>query len=113
VELAALRSRAVVVMPSLSEETFGYTAAEALLDARPVVASVRGALPELVRHEVTGLTAPPDDPRAFAAAVRRALEDGRARGWGEAGREHVLAHHSAPRHLEGLLAIYEEARAAR
>jgi glycosyltransferase involved in cell wall biosynthesis len=112
-ELAALRSRAVAVMPSLSEETFGYTAAEALLDARPVVASDRGALPELVRHEVTGLTAPPDDPRAFAAAVRRALEDGRARGWGEAGREQVLAHHSAPRHLEGLLAIYEEARAAR
>ena len=81
-ELAALRaSAAVVVVPSLFYEHFCYAAAEALLDARPVVAARIGAIPELVEHEVTGLLAPPGDAHALAEAVARALEDPRARRW--------------------------------
>jgi glycosyltransferase involved in cell wall biosynthesis len=111
--LAAQRAAAVVVVPSLFVEHFGYALAEALLDARPVVASRIGALPELVEHEVTGLLAPPGDAEALADAVRRALADPAARGWGEAGRERVRAIGDPSRHLEGLLAVYREAVAAR
>ena len=110
-ELRSLQAHAaVVVSPSLFYETFGYTVAEALLDARPVVASRIGALPELVEHEVTGLLAPPGDTAAHAEATRRALEDPAAARWGEAGRERVRRIGDVDAHVRGLLAIYEEAR---
>jgi glycosyltransferase involved in cell wall biosynthesis len=108
--LAALRARAaVVVVPSLFVEHFGYTVAEALLEGRPVVASRIGALPELVEHEVTGLLAPPGDLEALGDAVKRALADPDAPRWGAAGRERVRAIGDPRRHVEGLLAIYREA----
>ncbi len=111
--LAALRATAsVVVIPSLFYEAFGYSAAEALLDARPVVASRIGALPELVEHEVTGLLAPAGDAQAFAAATQRALGSEEARRWGAAGRERVAALTEPARHVEGLVGIYREAIAA-
>ena len=108
--LAPLRAgAAAVVMPSLFYETFGYSAAEALLDARPLVASRLGALPELVEHEVTGLLAAAGDAEAFAAAARRALADAEAARWGERGRERVAALTDPHRHVEGLTAVYREA----
>jgi glycosyltransferase involved in cell wall biosynthesis len=100
-----------VVVPSLFYETYGYTVAEALMDARPVVASRIGALPELVEHERTGLLVPPGDAAALAAATRRALEDPAAAGWGAAGRARVLSTGDPAVHLGGLLAIYREAAA--
>lgn len=108
--LAGLRARAgVVVAPSLFVEHFGYTVAEALLDARPVVAARIGALPELVEHEVTGLLAEPGDGAAFGAAVRRALDSPAAPRWGEAGRDLVRRVSAPAAHLARLLAIYREA----
>lgn len=110
--LAALRAHAAVVLaPSEFVEHFGYSVAEALLDARPVVASRIGALPELVEHEVTGLLAAPGDAGAFAEAARRALDDPRAAAWGEAGRERVQRVGAPSAHVEALRVIYEEARA--
>jgi len=111
-DLAARRAAAAaVVVPSLFYEHFGYAAAEALLDARPLVASRIGALPELCEHEVTGLLVPPGDAAALAAAVARALDEPAARGWAAAGRARVLERGAPARHVEGLLAIYDEARA--
>ncbi|MFN8589125.1 MAG: glycosyltransferase [Candidatus Eisenbacteria bacterium] len=109
--LAALRARAaVVVAPSLFVEHFGYSVAEALLDRRPVVAARIGALPELVEHEVTGLVAEPGDGTTLGAHAKRALTDtAAAAAWGEAGRARVLAMSAPAAHLNGLLAIYEEA----
>lgn len=109
-ELAALRARAAVfVAPSLFVEHYGYSVAEALLDAIPVVASRIGALPELVEHEVTGLLAAPGDDDALAALVRRALDDPAAPRWGEAGRERVARTAAPAAHLAGLMSLYEEA----
>ena len=110
--LAALRARAsVFVAPSLFVEHFGYSVAEALLEARPVVASRIGALPELVEHEVTGLLAMPGDAAEHAAMARRALEDPAAAAWGAAGRERVQRIGDPAAHIEQLVATYEELRA--
>ena len=98
-------------MPSVFYETYCYAAAEALLDARPVVASHVGAIPELVEHEATGLLAPPGDMDALAAAVARALADAAAARWGEAGRARVLAAGDPARHVGLLTAVYREAMA--
>jgi glycosyltransferase involved in cell wall biosynthesis len=112
-QLAGLRATAaVVIAPSLFVEHFGYSVAEALLDARAVVASRIGALPELVEHEVTGLLAEPGDAPGFAEQVRRALDDPAAPRWGEAGRERVRRVGDRAAHVAGLTAIYEEARRA-
>lgn len=113
-EVSALRQRAAVVLvPSLFYEHFGYSAAEALMDARPVIASRIGALPELVSHGDTGLLVPPDDAHAIAEAVQRLLGDaGLAARLGDAGAARVREVGDPAKHLAGLLAIYEETIAA-
>jgi len=109
--LAGVRARAaVVVVPSLFPETFGYAVAEAQLDARAVIASRIGALTELVEHDVTGLLVPPGDEAALIASTRSALaEPERARRWGEAARTRARDAFDPATHTRGLLAVYEEA----
>jgi colanic acid/amylovoran biosynthesis glycosyltransferase len=44
---------------------------EAMATGRPVVSCALSGIPELVRHEETGLLVPPDDPVALADAIAR------------------------------------------
>jgi glycosyltransferase involved in cell wall biosynthesis len=106
---ATLARAAVVVIPSLTYENFCYAAAEALAVARPVVASSRGAIPELVVPERTGLLVAAGDALGLAESVRRALVDPAAASWGAAGREEVATRGAPARHLERLLGVYREA----
>jgi glycosyltransferase involved in cell wall biosynthesis len=61
---------ATVVVPSL-EEGFGLPALEAMACGAPVVASRRGALPEVVGD--AGVLVDPEDERALAGALARVL----------------------------------------
>jgi glycosyltransferase involved in cell wall biosynthesis len=71
VDLPALYGGATaVVLPSL-EEGFGLPALEAMACGTPVVASRRGALPEVVGD--AGVLVDPEDERALAAALARLL----------------------------------------
>jgi alpha-1,3-rhamnosyl/mannosyltransferase len=70
-DLPALYSgAAALVQPSL-EEGFGLPALEAMACGAPVVASWRGALPEVVGD--AGVLVDPEDERALAAALARVL----------------------------------------
>ncbi|MFD5564812.1 glycosyltransferase [Kitasatospora griseola] len=64
---------------------------EAALAALPAVATEVGWVSDVVRHGETGLLTPPDDPSAAAEALRTLLAADRA-PYGEAAREHALAH---------------------
>lgn len=64
----------VFVMPSLYE-SFGMAALEAMACGVPVVASDVGGLRTTIVDELSGLLVPPGDPRALAAALKRALLD--------------------------------------
>jgi glycosyltransferase involved in cell wall biosynthesis len=66
------RTAAVALAPSLSAETFGLAAAEAMADGIPVAASRIGALPELVPDE---WLVPPGDADALAATISRLRSD--------------------------------------
>ncbi|MGO9857645.1 MAG: glycosyltransferase family 4 protein [Acidimicrobiales bacterium] len=74
-EVLDLYARAAVVcVPTLREETFGYAAAEAMAAGRAVVATPTGALPELLADD-RGFVSKSVDPTDLAVALRRALED--------------------------------------
>lgn len=84
------RRAAAVVVPSI-DEGLGLVAVEAQLCATPVVAAESGGLPDVVRHEHTGILVPPANPEALAVALDDLLTrpDG-GRALGEAGRVHAL-----------------------
>ena len=59
-----------VVLPYLSATQSGIAQIAFNFDL-PVIATDVGGLAEVVRHEVTGLIVPPDDPAALAASFQR------------------------------------------
>lgn len=66
---------AVVCVPSLWDEPFGYAVAEAMAMERPVVGTPRGALSELLA-DGRGFVASAATPEALAEALAVALDDG-------------------------------------
>jgi glycogen(starch) synthase len=87
-EIAALIAGAsLVLVPSRWREPFSLVALQAAQEGRPVVATRRGGLPEVVIDGETGLVVDADDATALAAATVRLLEDpDLARKLGERGR---------------------------
>jgi D-inositol-3-phosphate glycosyltransferase len=68
----------VCAVPSYSE-SFGMVAIEAEACGTPVVASRIGGLRQLVLDGITGVTVPSHEPIAWAAALRRVIDDPAAR----------------------------------
>jgi glycosyltransferase involved in cell wall biosynthesis len=75
----------VALVPSVLDEPFGNTAVEAVLAARPVVASATSGLREATRGYRTAITVPPGDVPAWADAVQAVVRD-----WSRVSQE-VLA----------------------
>jgi trehalose synthase len=72
----ALQRHATVVAQKSLQEGFGLTVTEAMIKARPLVASRVGGIRDQIRHEREGLLVDdPTDLGAFAAAVSRLLDD--------------------------------------
>lgn len=92
------------VLPTRADNS-PLVALEAMACGTAVVAFAVGGVPELVRPEVTGLLAEPEDVAGMAAAVHRLVEDpATAAKLGAGGRSLVLEEHTeevaAARHLE-------------
>jgi L-malate glycosyltransferase len=83
--------QADVFLLGSTEESFGLSALEAMSCGLAVVATGVGGVPEVVRHEETGLLAAPDDASTFAAHLRRLLFHPEARDvMGRAARTDVV-----------------------
>ncbi|MBC8097851.1 MAG: glycosyltransferase [Armatimonadetes bacterium] len=96
----------LLLMPSV-REGFGLTLLEAMSQAVPIIASTASALPEIVLHGETGLTVPPRDPHALAAAIRTMLADAGLRArYGVAGQQRLNTHFSAAQMVDQTLALY-------
>ncbi len=101
----------VFVLPSVTRaEAFALVQLEALACQLPVLnTALDSGVPFVSRHEESGLTVPPGDEEALAAALRRMLaEPARRRAWGEAGRARVLAEFTQERMGARVLDIYRE-----
>ncbi len=66
---------ALVAFPVLRPEPFGLVGIEALAAQKPIVAFTGGAVGEWLQPEETGIAVEERTPTAFAAALRRLLQD--------------------------------------
>lgn len=103
-KVALLRDAAALVNPLSWDEPFGLCMIEALACGTPVVATRRGAAPEIVDDGVTGFVC--TDEREMVAAVRQVASLDRG-----ACRDAVEDRFSAARMAANYLAIYEAAAA--
>ena len=72
--LAACYDRADVAVLATQQETYGMAVAEALAHGLPVVATITGAIPDLVGDDA-GLLVPVGDATALTTALARVLGD--------------------------------------
>ena len=63
-----------LVVPSIWDEPFGMVVLEAWAKERPIIAYAKGALPELIRHGVTGLLADPFSVEALAKNIQELID---------------------------------------
>ncbi|NQT74456.1 MAG: glycosyltransferase family 4 protein [Chloroflexi bacterium] len=107
--VARYTSSEIAVVPSLYEG-FGFPATEAMACGLPVIASNAGALPELLGLDSkVGISVPPADAEALAAAIKQLMHDKDARKtMGAAGRKRVESHFNWRTAAEQTVAVYRE-----
>ena len=98
---AYYRKCTVVVHASVEPEPFGMVVIEAMAEARPVVASVLGAPPEIIQDGIEGYLVNPKDPDAMATRIITLLADP------------ALATHMGLQGHKKVLTLYDPSVAAR
>lgn len=86
-----------LVNDTLPGKVQGYMAC-----ARPILGSIAGETPRVVAEARCGYCAPPENPEAFAEAVRRFLRDPDRRRLGDNARAYYEAHFTRQRHMDRL-----------
>ncbi len=103
----------VVALTSRNEGT-PVCLLEAMAAGVPVVATRVGGVPDVVRHEETGLLVPPGDPAALAVALASLLADPERRSaLGLAGRRAAYPAYDVKTLIARVEALYRELAAAR
>ena len=84
-----------IVTATGDTEGLGVVFLEALASGTAVVGSDVGGIPDIIKHEKTGLLVREKDPNGLASAIIRMLSDRRLREkTANAGRKHVLQNYS-------------------
>jgi D-inositol-3-phosphate glycosyltransferase len=100
----------LVAVPSYNE-SFGLVAAEAQATGTPVVAAAVGGLTTVVRDGHSGLLVEGHEPRDWAAALRRVIEDDDLRLRLQAGALEQARRFAWEKTADRTLSVYERARA--
>lgn len=106
--IAVLQSARAVIVPSECNENAPLSILEAYAARRPVIAARIGGIPELVRHNETGMLFSPGDIDGLTAILRdfASCPRGRLAEMGAAGRQWVESEFTAETYRERLLALY-------
>jgi glycosyltransferase involved in cell wall biosynthesis len=111
---AYYRKCTVVVHASIEPEPFGMVVIEAMAEARPVVASILGAPPEIIQEGVEGYLVNPKDPDAMAGRIIALLADpALASGMGLKGHKKVLTNYDPSVAARRFERLYMEVAGAR
>jgi glycosyltransferase involved in cell wall biosynthesis len=104
----------VCVQASDGAEGVPQAVLQQLASAKPVVAAAAGGVPEVIRHEDTGLLVETGSWQALAQAVERILQDkSLAARLGENGRQMVQREYSLTHMLDRTEEIYSQVWEAR
>ncbi|MEZ5358023.1 MAG: glycosyltransferase [Candidatus Zixiibacteriota bacterium] len=100
----------IMVMPSYNE-SFGVAAVEASASALPVIATNVGGIPEIIKHDETGILIEPGNCDELTAAMIRLANDADLRRkMGRAGREFVRTRFTETICLDKMEAVYQRVR---
>ncbi|GAB4535839.1 MAG: glycosyltransferase family 4 protein [Anaerolineales bacterium] len=98
-----------VITPSGKMEGIPVALMEALACGLPVIATEISGIPELVRHQETGLLVPPAAPQPLADALKWLYEHpAEARRYGQAGQALVLQEFNLRTNAARLSALFEQ-----
>jgi glycosyltransferase involved in cell wall biosynthesis len=98
----------VVLVPSVLEESFGLTAVEAVLAARPLVVSDGSGLREAAAGYASAQSVAPGDPQRWADAVQRVLADWAGhRAAAVVDAAEARRRHAPQRYAEQLVAVLD------
>lgn len=104
-----LHTAKMLVLPSISRaESFGIVQLEAMAAGLPIVnTNIESGVPEVSLHGVTGLTVPPANTIALAAAISLLLDDpALSAKLGEAGQARVRREFSIERMAGDTMQVY-------
>lgn len=93
-----------VIMPSQFDEPFGFAALETMALGTPIVASDRGALPNIIPSNL-GEIFPADDRQAMALALKEVITWDRAKLKRDA-KKLIEKHYMPERHYAALMTVY-------
>lgn len=97
----------MLIMPSISYETFGLTIVEAFACGKPVIASNHGAMAAIVEHGKTGLLFEPGNAEDLASKIRWMVGNPDACiEMGKNARAEFEAKYTAEKNFEILMDIY-------
>jgi len=90
-------------------EQFGYSIVEAMACEKPIVSTVTGSIPEIVKDRVTGILVEQKNPIALRAALEELLVDKKKREqFGKNGRKWVLEAFEANKVAKQLSVLYTQ-----
>jgi glycosyltransferase involved in cell wall biosynthesis len=113
-DVASWYRRAELLVHPARWEGFGLALLEAMLAAKPVVATRVSSAPEVVADGETGLLVPSDDPAALADAMLAVLADpARAQAMGKAGLARARGEFSVEKMVGRTAAVYASVSAER
>jgi len=98
----------IVLVPS-HREALSYVCLEALRQARPVIASNTGGIPEIIEHGKTGMLVAPGD----AVALAKAIQDGfksyrRLEAMAQYGKRKVMNHFGIDQWFQRTMEVYSK-----
>jgi D-inositol-3-phosphate glycosyltransferase len=111
-ELAQWCAAATLVAVPSYNESFGLVAAEAQATGTPVIGAAVGGLTTVIRDGHGGLLVDSHEPRDWARAMRRVIEDDALRSRLQVGAVEQARQFSWERTARNTLEVYRRARAS-
>ena len=103
---ALMKALDVLLLPSIVEG-FGYVLVEAMLAAKPVVATNVSSIPEIVEDNKTGILIPVHAPQQLADSIVKILSDDKVlKNMGENGKQRALHNFTLKSMLDHIESVF-------